>query len=174
MAKMFGNGRARSGIIVLPCGAGKTLVGVTASSRIRKSVLCLVTNSVSVDQWKHQFKLWSNLQDHQITRYGMPAPCAQYGAPRQFEVLSKVLPKGVLNHYRFSQCGTLVVTSGGEHARSTFLSKVSSLRQFSIYSLSSGWFCWSLTTSRMHATFQSACNAYTVSCSRGVYPSQLP
>lgn len=28
LAKMFGNGRARSGIIVLPCGAGKTLTGV--------------------------------------------------------------------------------------------------------------------------------------------------
>ena len=31
MAKMFGNGRARSGIIVLPCGAGKTLVGGDSS-----------------------------------------------------------------------------------------------------------------------------------------------
>ena len=29
MSKMFGNGRARSGIIVLPCGAGKSLVGTT-------------------------------------------------------------------------------------------------------------------------------------------------
>jgi len=28
MSKMFGNGRARSGIIVLPCGAGKSLAGV--------------------------------------------------------------------------------------------------------------------------------------------------
>jgi DNA excision repair protein ERCC-3 len=27
LSKMFGNGRARSGIIVLPCGAGKTLTG---------------------------------------------------------------------------------------------------------------------------------------------------
>lgn len=59
---------AVAGIIVLPCGAGKSLVGVAASSRIKKSVLCLVTNSVSVDQWKHQFKLWTGLQDHQISR----------------------------------------------------------------------------------------------------------
>ncbi|CAM9204005.1 unnamed protein product, partial [Choristocarpus tenellus] len=34
LSKMFGNGRARSGIIVLPCGAGKTLTGVTAASTI--------------------------------------------------------------------------------------------------------------------------------------------
>ena len=61
-----------AGIIVLPCGAGKSLVGITAAARIRKSVLVLVTNSVSVDQWKHQFKLWTNLQDHQISRYAPP------------------------------------------------------------------------------------------------------
>jgi len=29
LSKIFGNGRARSGIIVLPCGAGKTLIGIT-------------------------------------------------------------------------------------------------------------------------------------------------
>ena len=69
MAKMFGNGRARSGVVVLPCGAGKSLVGVTAAARIRKSTLVLVTNQVSVDQWRHQFKLWTNLQDHNIARF---------------------------------------------------------------------------------------------------------
>ncbi|KAK9813915.1 hypothetical protein WJX73_004570 [Symbiochloris irregularis] len=69
MAKMFGNGRARSGIIVLPCGAGKSLVGISAAARVKKSVLCLVTNNVSVDQWRHQFQLWTNLQGHQIARF---------------------------------------------------------------------------------------------------------
>jgi DNA excision repair protein ERCC-3 len=33
MSKMFGNGRARSGIIVLPCGAGKSLVGAHAGAQ---------------------------------------------------------------------------------------------------------------------------------------------
>jgi len=41
LAKMFGNGRGRSGVVVLPCGAGKTLVGITASSTIRKSTLVI-------------------------------------------------------------------------------------------------------------------------------------
>ncbi|KAG8898097.1 hypothetical protein FRC01_011027, partial [Tulasnella sp. 417] len=36
LGKMFSNGRARSGIIVLPCGAGKTLVGITAACTIKK------------------------------------------------------------------------------------------------------------------------------------------
>ncbi|XP_059640083.1 general transcription and DNA repair factor IIH helicase subunit XPB1 [Cornus florida] len=69
LSKMFGNGRARSGIIVLPCGAGKSLVGVSAACRVRKSCLCLATNAVSVDQWAFQFKLWSTIRDEQICRF---------------------------------------------------------------------------------------------------------
>ncbi|PWN47226.1 putative SSL2-DNA helicase [Violaceomyces palustris] len=67
LAKMFGNGRARSGIIVLPCGAGKTLVGITAACTIKKSCLVLCTSSVSVYQWRQQFLQWSNIQDNQIS-----------------------------------------------------------------------------------------------------------
>jgi len=69
LAKMFGNSRARSGIVVLPCGAGKSLVGISAAQRIRKSCLCLVTNAVSVDQWQNEFKRWSTLEDKQIMRF---------------------------------------------------------------------------------------------------------
>lgn len=54
---MFGNSRARSGVIVLPCGAGKTLVGVTAATTINKRCLCLATSNVSVEQWRAQFKV---------------------------------------------------------------------------------------------------------------------
>ncbi len=39
LRKMFGNGRARSGVIVLPCGAGKSLVGVTACCTVRKKAM---------------------------------------------------------------------------------------------------------------------------------------
>ena len=66
LAKMFGNGRARSGIIVLPCGAGKTLTGVTAAQTIKKSCVCLATNAVSVLQWKYQFQKWTNIPDDRI------------------------------------------------------------------------------------------------------------
>ncbi|KAG2410805.1 DNA repair helicase [Vigna angularis] len=69
LSKMFGNGRARSGIIVLPCGAGKSLVGVSAACRIKKSCLCLATNAVSVDQWAFQFKLWSTIREENICRF---------------------------------------------------------------------------------------------------------
>jgi len=69
LSKMFGNGRARSGIIVLPCGAGKSLTGIAAAVRVGKSCLCLCTSSVSVDQWAGQFKLWTNLTDREIVRF---------------------------------------------------------------------------------------------------------
>lgn len=66
---MFGNGRARSGVIVLPCGAGKSLVGVTAACTVRKRCLCLCNSAVSVEQWKTQFKLWSTADDSMICRF---------------------------------------------------------------------------------------------------------
>ncbi|KAJ1516318.1 hypothetical protein HMI54_009918 [Coelomomyces lativittatus] len=69
LSKMFGNGRARSGIIVLPCGAGKTLVGITAACTIRKSTLVLCTSAVSVAQWKQQFLTWSNLSEKKIAAF---------------------------------------------------------------------------------------------------------
>ncbi|GLD98095.1 hypothetical protein PINS_up006792 [Pythium insidiosum] len=69
LSKMFGNGRARSGIIVLPCGAGKTLTGVTAASTIKKSCLCLCTSAVSVEQWTAQFKMWTNIPERKIARF---------------------------------------------------------------------------------------------------------
>lgn len=61
LSKMFGNGRARSGIIVLPCGAGKSLTGVTAASTIKKSTVILCPNNVSVKQWKEQFLQWTTM-----------------------------------------------------------------------------------------------------------------
>ncbi|KAM0793558.1 transcription factor TFIIH complex ERCC-3 subunit [Microbotryomycetes sp. NB124-2] len=67
LGKMFGNGRARSGIIVLPCGAGKTLVGITAATTIRKSCIVLCTSGVSVMQWKQQFLQWCTIKDQSIS-----------------------------------------------------------------------------------------------------------
>lgn len=69
LRKMFGNGRARSGVIVLPCGAGKTLVGVTAACTIQRPVLVLCTSGVAVEQWKAQFKMWSTAEESMICRF---------------------------------------------------------------------------------------------------------
>lgn len=67
--KMFGNGRARSGIIVLPCGSGKTLVGITAISTIKKSAIVLCTSAVSVEQWKKALLQFTTIKNSQIVRF---------------------------------------------------------------------------------------------------------
>ncbi len=66
LSKMFSNGRARSGIIVLPCGAGKTLVGITAACTIKKGIVILCTSAMSVVQWRNEFLKWSNISPNDI------------------------------------------------------------------------------------------------------------
>ncbi|KAJ9154747.1 DNA repair helicase-like protein [Pleurostoma richardsiae] len=66
LSKMFGNGRAKSGIIVLPCGAGKTLVGITAACTIKKGVIVLCTSNMSAVQWRNEFLKWSNISPDDI------------------------------------------------------------------------------------------------------------
>ncbi|KAI8902933.1 P-loop containing nucleoside triphosphate hydrolase protein [Globomyces pollinis-pini] len=73
LGKTFGNGRARSGIIVLPCGAGKTLVGVTAACTIKKSCLVLCNSSLSVEQWAREFRYWSTIKDDDIAKFSSAA-----------------------------------------------------------------------------------------------------
>ena len=60
-AKMFADKRARSGIIVLPCGAGKTLVGIIACSMVKKRTLVLTSTAIAVEQWKNQFLRFSHV-----------------------------------------------------------------------------------------------------------------
>lgn len=67
--KMFSNGRARSGIIVLPCGSGKTLVGITAICTMKQPTLILCTSSVSVEQWKQQIKFYTSAKDSDICMF---------------------------------------------------------------------------------------------------------
>lgn len=66
---MFGNGRARSGLIVLPCGAGKSLTGVTASSTIKRACVVVCINNASVKQWKEEFKKYSTIDESLIRMF---------------------------------------------------------------------------------------------------------
>ena len=73
LSKMFGNGRGKSGIIVLPCGAGKTLVGITAGCHIKKSIIVLCTSAMSGHQWANEFKKWSDIEDQDIAVFSSSA-----------------------------------------------------------------------------------------------------
>ena len=58
-----------SGVVVLPCGAGKTLVGVAAMARARSTTLILVTNTVAARQWRDELLARTSLTDDEIGEY---------------------------------------------------------------------------------------------------------
>ncbi len=58
-----------SGVVVLPCGAGKTLVGAAAMARAQATTLILVTNTVSARQWRHELLKRTSLTEEEIGEY---------------------------------------------------------------------------------------------------------
>ena len=58
-----------SGVVVLPCGAGKTLVGAAAMATAKATTLILVTNTVSARQWKHELVKRTTLTEDEIGEY---------------------------------------------------------------------------------------------------------
>ncbi len=58
-----------SGVVVLPCGAGKTLVGAAAMARAQATTLILVTNTVSARQWKDELVRRTSLSEDEIGEY---------------------------------------------------------------------------------------------------------
>ena len=59
---MCSNGVARSGIIVLPCGAGKTLVGILAICTIKRNTIIICNNNVAVEQWFKEINNWVTIK----------------------------------------------------------------------------------------------------------------
>src|SRR3954451_15553943 len=58
-----------SGVVVLPCGAGKTLVGAAAMAQSKATTLILVTNTVSARQWKDELIRRTTLTAEEIGEY---------------------------------------------------------------------------------------------------------
>jgi DNA excision repair protein ERCC-3 len=58
-----------SGVVVLPCGAGKTLVGAAAMAKAKATTLILVTNTVSGRQWKRELVARTSLTEDEIGEY---------------------------------------------------------------------------------------------------------
>src|SRR5919107_3955037 len=58
-----------SGVVVLPCGAGKTLVGAAAMARASATTLILVTNTVSGRQWREELLRRTSLTAEEIGEY---------------------------------------------------------------------------------------------------------
>ncbi|KNA92585.1 helicase [Gordonia sp. 852002-50816_SCH5313054-c] len=58
-----------SGVVVLPCGAGKTMVGAAAMAKAQATTLILVTNTVAGRQWKRELIARTSLTEEEIGEY---------------------------------------------------------------------------------------------------------
>ncbi len=64
-----GSDRGGSGIVVLPCGAGKTVVGLGAMARVRASTLVITTSITAARQWMDELADKTDLQPEMIGEY---------------------------------------------------------------------------------------------------------
>lgn len=64
-----GDVRGGSGVIVLPCGAGKTIVGITAMTLLQKNTLVLTTSITAVKQWVREILDKTDLTDDIVKEY---------------------------------------------------------------------------------------------------------
>jgi DNA excision repair protein ERCC-3 len=64
-----GDARGGSGVIVLPCGAGKTIVGLAAMSLLQRSTLILTTSITAVKQWKREILDKTTLTEDEVKEY---------------------------------------------------------------------------------------------------------
>jgi DNA excision repair protein ERCC-3 len=58
-----------SGVIVLPCGAGKTIVGIAAMALVQRATLILTTSITAVKQWHREILDKTELAEDQIAEY---------------------------------------------------------------------------------------------------------
>lgn len=58
-----------SGVVVLPCGAGKTMVGAASMARAKATTLILVTNTVAGRQWRDELLRRTTLTEEEIGEY---------------------------------------------------------------------------------------------------------
>jgi DNA excision repair protein ERCC-3 len=64
-----GDARGGSGVIVLPCGAGKTIVGLAAMAALRTETLILTTSTTAVEQWRREILDKTDLEAALIGTY---------------------------------------------------------------------------------------------------------
>ena len=86
-----------SGVVVLPCGAGKTLVGAAAMARSSTTTLVLVTNAVSARQWKEELTRFTTLTGDEIGEYSGARKEVRPVTIATYQVLT-TRRKGVYSH----------------------------------------------------------------------------
>ncbi len=77
-----------SGVVVLPCGAGKTLVGTGAMAQAKTTTLILVTNTVSARQWRSELLRRTSLTEEEIGEYSGQAKEARPVTIATYQILT--------------------------------------------------------------------------------------
>ncbi|TRW45354.1 DNA repair helicase XPB [Georgenia yuyongxinii] len=86
-----------SGVVVLPCGAGKTIVGAGAMARSKTTTLILVTNTVSARQWREELLRRTSLTEDEIGEYSGARKDVRPVTIATYQVLT-TKRKGVYTH----------------------------------------------------------------------------
>jgi len=86
-----------SGVVVLPCGAGKTLVGAGAMARSGTTTLILVTSAVAARQWRDELLRRTSLTDEEIGEYSGARKQVRPVTIATYQVLT-TRRKGVYTH----------------------------------------------------------------------------
>lgn len=83
VSRVFWNkSQAHSGVLVLPCGAGKTLIGlfmkileltvhsgISVMAAIKKSTIIFCFSNLALNQWKEQIEKWTFVNKHELCRF---------------------------------------------------------------------------------------------------------
>jgi len=65
----FGSDEAGSGVLVLPCGAGKTVIGLAAIARVGCEALVVTSNTQAARQWAREAVEKTSLREDQVGEY---------------------------------------------------------------------------------------------------------
>ena len=86
-----GKATGGSGIIVLPCGSGKTIIGLGVIHRVSSSTLVITTNNVSVHQWRDELLAKTTLTPSEVGEFT--------GAVREIKPIT-ITTYQMLTHHR--------------------------------------------------------------------------
>ena len=64
-----GSAEGGSGVVVMPCGAGKTIVGIGVMDKVKANTLILTTNTTALKQWKREIATRTNLPENAVGEY---------------------------------------------------------------------------------------------------------
>ena len=68
VASVVDGGEVQAGLVVLPCGAGKTLTGIAIACRVGQSVVIVCPHLGSVEQWRKQLISETGISPARIVR----------------------------------------------------------------------------------------------------------